>query len=134
MANSMFCTKCGNWVHGRCAEIKRATARLAMHFVCLKCKGIMVGTMHLIEKLCDEVETVNRFCYLEERLNASGGCEVADTAKVRIGWVRFRKYGELLLGNRFPLKMKCKVYRCCVRTAILYGSETCIQKRMRTQF
>ena len=29
-----------------------------------------------------------------------------------------------MLGNRFPLKMEGKVYRCCVRSAILYGSET----------
>ena len=75
--------------------------------------------MDLIEKLCDEVETVNRFCYLGDRLNASGGCEAAVTARVR-----FREHEELLLGNRFPLKMKGKVYRCCVRSAILYGSET----------
>ena len=34
MANSALCTKCGNWVHGRCAKIKRVTARLVMHFVC----------------------------------------------------------------------------------------------------
>ena len=70
-----------------------------------------------------EVETVNGFCCLGDRINASGGCEVAVTARVRIGWVRFRECGELLLGNRFPLKMKRKVYRCCVRSAILYGSE-----------
>ena len=49
--------------------------------------------------------------------NASGGCEAAVTVRVRIGWVRFRKCRELLLENRFPLKMKGKVY-------ILYGSET----------
>ena len=84
----------------------------------------MEGTIDLIEKLCDEVETVNRFCYLGDRLNASGGCEAAVTARVRIGWVRFRECGELLIGNRFPLKMKDKVYCCCVRSAILYGSET----------
>ena len=29
-----------------------------------------------------------------------------------------------MLGKRFSLKMKGKVYRCCVRSAILYGSET----------
>ena len=29
-----------------------------------------------------------------------------------------------MLGNRFPLKIKGKVYRCCVRSAIPYGSET----------
>ena len=109
--------------HGKCAKIKRVTARLAMHFVCLKCKGIMKGTMDSIKKLCDEVETVNGFCYLADRLNASGGCEAAVTARVRIRWVRFRECGELLLENRFPLKMKGKVYRCCVRS-ILYGSET----------
>ena len=60
----------------------------------------------------------------EDRLNASGGCEAAVTARVRIGWVRFRECAELLLGNRFPLKIEGKVYRCCVRSAILYGSET----------
>ena len=81
--------------------------------VCLKCKGIMEGTMDSIEKLCDEVETVNGVCYLGDRPNANGGCEVAVTARVRIGWVRFRECGELLLGNRFPLKMKGKVYCCC---------------------
>ena len=29
-----------------------------------------------------------------------------------------------MLGNRFPLKMKGKIYRCCVRSSILYESET----------
>ena len=94
-----------------------------MHFVCSKCKEIMEGTMDSIENLCDEVETVNGFCYLEDRLNASGGCEATVTAKVRIGWVRFMECGELLLGNRFPLKMKSKVYCRCIRSAILCGSE-----------
>ena len=69
--------------------------------------------MDLIEKLCDEVETVNGFCYLADRLNASGGCEAAVTARVRIGWVRFRECGELLLGNRFPLKMKGSLSFLC---------------------
>ena len=32
--------------------------------------------------------------------------------ELRVGWVRFRECGELLLGNRFCLKMKDKVYRC----------------------
>ena len=100
-----------------------------MHFVCSKCIGIMEGTMDSIKKLCDEVEIVNGFCYSGDRLNASGGCEVVVTARVRIGWVRFRECGKLLLGNRFPLKMKGKIYRCCVRSAILYGNETWCPKQ-----
>ena len=101
-----------------------------MHFACSKCTGTMEGTAYSIEKLCDEVETVNRFCYLGDRLNASGGCEAAATGRVRIGWVRFRKCGELLLRNRVPLKTKGKVYRCYVRSAILYGSEAwCLKEK-----
>ena len=69
--------------------------------------------MDSIEKLCDEVETVDGFCYVANRLHSSGGCEAA--VKVRIGWVRFGKCGELLLENRFSLRMKDKVCRCCVQ-------------------
>ena len=105
-----------------------------MHFVCLRCKEIMKGTVDLIEKLCNEVETVNGFYYLEDKLNASGGCEAAVTTRVRIGWVRFRKCGELLLGNTFPLKMKGKVYCCCIRSAVLYGREAWCSKENENQF
>ena len=51
-----------------------------------------------VEMLCDEVETVKGFCYLGDRLNASGGCETAVTSRVRIGWMKFRECGELLRG------------------------------------
>ena len=76
IANSVLCTKCENWVHGRCAKIKRDSNRLAMHFVCSKCRRIMKGKLDLIEKLCDEVDKVNGFYYFRDRLNYRGGCEV----------------------------------------------------------
>ena len=82
MTNSVLSAKCGNSVYGKCAKIKRVTARLAMQFVCSKCKGIMEGTVDSIEKLCAEVETVNGFCYLGDRLNSSGGREAAVIARV----------------------------------------------------
>ena len=130
--NSVLCKKCENWAHGKCANIKRATARLAMHFVWLKCKRIMERTMDSIEKLCDEVEAGNEFCYLGDKLNAGCSCEAAVTARVKIGLVKFRKCRELLLGNRFPLKTKGKVYRCCVKSAILHGSEIWCLKENKT--
>ena len=40
--------------------------------------------MDLIEKLCNEVETTNGFGHLGDKLNASGDCETANTARVRI--------------------------------------------------
>ena len=135
ITNSVLCTKCGSWVHGRCAKIKKAAGRLATHFVCSKCIGIMKGAVVSFEKLCDEVEIANEFCYLGDRLNASSRCEAEVTARVRIGCVRFRECGKLLLGNRFPLRMKRKVNRGCVRSAILYGIEIwSLPKKSKRQF
>ena len=37
----------------------------------------MEGMVDSIEKLCDEVKTVNGFCCLGDRLNSTGGCEAA---------------------------------------------------------
>ena len=57
-------------------------------------------------------------------MNSGGGCEAAVTARARIGWVKFRECGELLNSKRFLLKLKGMVYRSCLRSAMLYGSET----------
>ena len=57
------------------------------------------------EKLCDEVETVIEFIYLDDMVSAVGGCEAAVTARTRCGWAKFRECGELLY-CRFPLKLK----------------------------
>ena len=40
--------------------------------------------VELVEELYEEVETVGGFCYLGDRKNASGGCEVAVTGRARI--------------------------------------------------
>ena len=67
---------------------------------------------------------------MRDRLNASGGCEAAVTARVRIGWVRFSECEELLLGNRVSLWIKGKIYHGCITSAILYGSKAmCLRKK-----
>ena len=53
-----------------------------------------------MEELCKEVETVRGFCYLGDRVTASDGCEAAVTARARIGWVKFRECGELLISKK----------------------------------
>ena len=53
------------------------------------------GIKDLIDKLCDEEETMSGLCYLGHKLNVSGGCKAAVTARARIAWARFRKGGEL---------------------------------------
>ena len=83
MANSLLCTKCGNWIHGRYAKTEESYCKVGST-LSSRCGHKVL--MDLIEKLCNNVETVNGFCYLEDRLNFSGGFEEAVTAKVRIGW------------------------------------------------
>ena len=54
---------------------------------------------------------------------------MAVIARTRFGWAKFRECGELLQGRQFLLKMKGRVYRTCVRSTMLYGSETwCLRK------
>ena len=55
------------------------------------------------------------FSYLGDRMNASGGCEAAVTARARIGWVKFKEREELLNSKRFSLHMKGMIYQSCVR-------------------
>ena len=123
-SNAVCCTQGTKWIHERCTKMKKVTCTSARHFVCRRCTDVEDGTEEPVEVLCDEVETVKGFCYLGDRLNASGGCETAVTSRVRIGRMKFRECGELLRGRRFSLRMKGMVYRTCVRSAMLNGSET----------
>ena len=68
--------------------------------------------------------TLKEFCYLGDRLIASGKCEAAVTARTRVGWKKFRECGEILFGKRLSLQMKEKIYKSYVRSAMLHGSET----------
>ena len=98
--------------------VKRVTPRLGRDFVCGRYKQVDDGLVEAVEELCEEVETVRGFCYLGDRVNASGGCGAVVTARARIGWVKFKECGALLKSKRFSLKMKGMVYRSCIRSAM----------------
>ena len=121
MAISVMCTKCG-----KCAKTKRVTSTLAKGFVCELSVYTKEGIVEPGEELSffDQVDFVKSFGYLGDRLNTSGGSETAVTARTRIGWIKFRECGELLYGRKFLLKMKKRIYHSCIRSAMLYGSET----------
>ena len=87
---------------------------------CLRLHGRSSGG----EVLCDEVEAVKGFCCLRDRLNASGGCETAVISRINIGWMIFRECGKLFHGRRSSLRMKGMVHQSCIKSAMLYGSET----------
>ena len=101
--NSVRCSKCGKWVHGRSAKMKRVTSTLAKGFVCELCIDTMEGIVEPGEEISffDQVDFVNSFYYLEDKLNASGGSEAAVKARTKIRWIKFREYGELLHERKF---------------------------------
>ena len=121
--DSVLCTACGKWIHAKCTDKKKVAVYLNKNFVCKKCRSVVKNFKEPDEKLCDGVETASKFTYLGDRLNTTGGCETAVTVKSRIGWIKFRECCKILKGRRFSLKMKEKVYKSCVRSAMLYGSE-----------
>ena len=66
MAISVMGTKCGEWVHDRCAKMKRVTSTLTKGFVCKLCvdtkKGIVEPGKEIL--FFDQVDCVKSFCYL----------------------------------------------------------------------
>ena len=66
-------------------------------------------------------EYVKSFCYLGDTLDGNGGADLAATARIRNGWMKFQ---ELLPSRAPPLEMKGRVYASCVRSSMTYGSET----------
>ena len=65
------------------------------------------------------------FCYLEDTLDGDGGSDLAATARIRNGWMdEFRELLAFLTSRAPPLEMNGRVYASCVRSSIIYGSET----------
>ena len=105
--------------------MNKVTPIATRFFVCSKCNKATNGVGEMQQKvMCDKVETVKGFCYLGDRLNASEGCRAAVTAKNKKCAEIFRKCAEILLGKKFSLRMKEKIYKSYERSAMLYGSET----------
>ena len=110
---------------------QRRTSNLVKGFVCEQWVETIKGIVEPDNEISffDQVKPVNSFCCLGDRLNASDGSEAPVTARTRIGWIKCRECDELFYGRKFSLKMKGWIYRSCVRSAIMYGSETwCLRK------
>ena len=123
-ANSILCVVCHKWVHKRCSGVKGSLQKVAGIFQCKRCTG--GGADVIAEEYCviDGIGRVASFVYLGDELDAGGGCLNAVTARVRVGWKKFRELSAVLCGRKWSVKMKGKLYKTCVRTAMIYGGET----------
>ena len=99
-------------------------SRVADGFRCRRCDGT-IQEVDLAEDLMVETyECVKSFCYLGDTLDGDGGADLAATARIRNGWMKFRELLPFLTSRAPPLEMKGQVYASCVRSSMTYGSET----------
>ena len=129
-ANSIKCTSCNSWIHKKCSGVSGKLTNVS-DFHCTKCvHGSPVRPEELKEiSLGDEsaglrLECVGKFCYLGDMVGAGGGAEDASRARVRRAWAKFRELAPILTARGASLKIKGKVYKACVQTVMVYGSET----------
>lgn len=64
------------------------------------------------------------FCYLGDAIGQAGGCTEAVTARIRSAWKKFRDLLPVLTNRGFSLRSRGHTYQACVRSVLLYGSET----------
>ena len=54
----------------------------------------------------------------------NGGCEIAVSRRCRLGWIKFNELGSILTGRRHTMRIKGKIYKACIITAMVYCSKT----------
>ena len=58
------------------------------------------------EMLCVYVEREKKLTDQDDGLSARGKCEVAESARTIVGWIKFTECSELIRGKRLRLKLK----------------------------
>ena len=56
---------------------------------------------------------VRSFCYLRDTVDGDGGENLAATARIRNGWMKFQELLPFLIFRAPPIEMKGRVYASC---------------------
>ena len=140
--NSIQCTECEKWVHKRCSGIKGLSPKRGGSFAFKRCtkedqgqndwwtdrKGAEVSEGMDIGNGV-KLERVEKFCYLGDMIAVEGGIDQAVVARIRSGWNRFRQLASFLTAKDISLLDRGRVYNACIRSCMLYGSETWAMSR-----
>ena len=126
--------ECRRWVHIRCCGISGKLKSNA-DFHCRRCLERENGLFQsvLLKEVVIEpnvkLECVSKFCYLGDTLGAGGGVEEAARARVRCAWAKFRELFPILTARGASYRIKGKIYKACVQSALTYGTETRAMKK-----
>jgi len=106
--------------------MKGSMYKVMKTFVCRRCVNPSTGTgrTSIDVAVNENLELVDKFCYLGDMLSADGDADAAVETKIRIGWNKFRQLVPLLTNKDISLIMWGRSYSSCVRSSMLHGSET----------
>ena len=126
--NSIYCSSCKKWIHKRCSGVK-GRLKPDVNFKCAKCRTgrLVVDEPERTEVAVGsdgELECVEKFCYLGDMIGARGGARDAAITRVRCAWSKFQELSNILTTRDASLSIKGKVYKACVQSVLVYGSET----------
>ena len=124
--NSILCVACNRWVHQRCSGIPRG--RLSRHEGVFRCRTCTSDEGPPADESITTsggiIEDVEQFCYLGNILSRDCHVERAIRARVAAAWQKWRDISSLLCNRGIHLKVRAAVYDACIRSVLLYGSET----------
>ena len=72
----------------------------------------------------EKLEVVDAFCYLGDMSDQTGGCFNAITARIGSAWKNFRDLLPVLSNKGISLRLRGHAYNACIRSILLYTSET----------
>ena len=134
-SKSILCTQCGKWIHKRYSGVKGGLES-CKNFNCGKCLNV-VDSDEMSDSKAESttvgLEFVDTFCYLGDMLSAGGGVEESVRCRVRCVWGKFNELMPILTMRGTSLKVKEKIYKACVQSVIMYGSEIWAMKVEDTQ-
>ncbi|KAI8481620.1 hypothetical protein Bbelb_406210 [Branchiostoma belcheri] len=124
--NSIFCPHCQHWIHKKCTSIK-GKLKEDPNFICRQCHSNSPSPVQPTQEVTVAGETfkvVPTFCYLGDMIGQSGGCTDAVTARIKTAWKSFHELLPILADRSIPFINRGHVFNSCVRSVMLYGSET----------
>ena len=80
-----------------------------------------------------QLDKVELFCYLGDKICPGGGCELVTIARTRAAWGKFRELLPLLTFTTISLARRGNLCDSCVRGALLHTSECCPLEREEVQ-
>ena len=125
-ANSILCLSCWNWVHKQCCGIN-TNLRNCEDFICKTClttPGAVDPFPTCITIDRNEIEIVSEFCYLGDVIGQTGDCIDAVTFRIGSSGKACHKLLPILTNKDISLVSLGKALKTCVRSVLLYGSET----------